>query len=156
TVHLGYGRVQAGKVGDGVGFNAYALRTSDAPWFGQGLTLQKTGEQYPMACTQFHHRLEGRDIVRAATLEEYRDNPSFAHESDKFPRTSLYPEYSYPGYAWGMAIDMTACIGCGACVIACQAENNIPVVGKTEVMHGREMHWLRIDTYRSGQPENPD
>jgi len=156
TVHLGYGRIRAGKVGSNVGFNAYALRTSDAPWFGPGLTVRRTAERYPMACTQFHHKLEGRNLLRATTFAHYRQHPDFAQSKHGPSHTTLYPEYEYRGYAWGMAIDMTTCIGCNACVIACQAENNIPVVGKTEVMRGREMHWLRIDTYQIGQPENPD
>jgi molybdopterin-containing oxidoreductase family iron-sulfur binding subunit len=155
TVHLGYGRTRAGSVGTERGFNAYALRTSEALWFGPGLTVQKTNKQYPLACTQFHHRLEGREIVRAATLAAYHQRPDFAREHGE-SRTTLYPAWAHPGYAWGMAIDLTACIGCNACVIACQAENNIPVVGKTEVLHGREMHWLRIDAYHAGQSENPD
>ena len=104
--------------------------------------------QVTLACTQFHHSMEGRDLVRAATLEEYRKKPDFAqgehpHESEG----SLYPGFKYEGYAWGMAIDLNACIGCNACVVACQAENNIPVVGKEQVRRGREMHWLRIDRY---------
>jgi MoCo/4Fe-4S cofactor protein with predicted Tat translocation signal len=157
TLHLGYGRTRAGKVGTGVGVNAYALRLSDAAWFGPGLTLRKTDEHYPLACTQFHHNIEGRDLVRSASLAEYRRHPAFAHEGQEpSPTPSLYPEDKYPGYAWGMAIDMTTCIGCNACVVACQAENNIPIVGKTEVMHGREMHWLRIDTYYKGDSANPE
>jgi molybdopterin-containing oxidoreductase family iron-sulfur binding subunit len=157
TVHLGYGRTQAGKGGTGVGFNAYALRLSDAAWFGPGLTLRKTDERYPLACTQFHHNIEGRDLVRSTSLEEYRQHPAFAQEGHESARNpSLYPKDEYPGYAWGMAIDMTTCIGCNACVVACQAENNIPIVGKTEVMHGREMHWLRIDTYHKGDSANPE
>ena len=101
--------------------------------------------------------MEGRDLVRAATLEEYRKKPDFAqgehpHESEG----SLYPGFKYEGYAWGMAIDVNACIGCNACVVACQAENNSAVVGKTEVTRGREMHWLRIDRYYKGSPDNPE
>jgi len=157
TVHLGYGRSRAGKVGNGTGFNAYAIRTANAPYHGAGLEIRKIGTQSPLACTQFHHSMEGRDLVRAATLEEYRKNPNFAqgehhHESEG----SLYPGFKYEGYAWGMAIDVNACIGCNACVVACQSENNIPVVGKTEVTRGREMHWLRIDRYYKGRPENPE
>jgi MoCo/4Fe-4S cofactor protein with predicted Tat translocation signal len=157
TLHLGYGRTRAGKLGTGVGVNAYALRMSDAPWFGPGLNLRKLDERYPLACTQYHHNLEGRNIIRSAALEYYQQHPEFArgeHESSHNP--SLYPEKQYRGYAWGMAIDMTACIGCNACVVACQAENNIPIVGKTEVMYGREMHWLRIDTYHKGDSANPE
>lgn len=156
TVHLGYGRPRAGQVGSAVGFNAYTLRTSDALWFGQGLTLQKTDEWHPLACTQFHHHMEGRELLRSATLEEYRQRPDFAHSGPEFPRTTLYPEYEYPGYAWGMTINLSACIGCNACVVACQAENNIPVVGKTEVMRAREMHWIRIDVYHKGESANPE
>jgi molybdopterin-containing oxidoreductase family iron-sulfur binding subunit len=100
--------------------------------------------------------MEGRDLVRAATLEEYRKNPDFAqsehhHESEG----SLYPGFKYEGYAWGMAIDVNACIGCNACVVGCQSENNIPVVGKDQVLNGREMHWLRVDRYYTGDIENP-
>ena len=158
TLHLGYGRTRAGHVGTGTGFNAYQLRTSASPWFGSGLTLRKTGDRFPLACVQFHHNMEGRALVRAATLEEFRRNPAFAHELGEEPPSSLslYPGYKYEGYAWGMAIDLNACVGCNACVVACQAENNIPIVGKTEVMRGREMHWLRIDTYYRGSADNPE
>jgi MoCo/4Fe-4S cofactor protein with predicted Tat translocation signal len=157
SLHLGYGRTRAGKVGNGTGFNAYSIRTANAPSYGTGVEIRKIGTQYPLACTQFHHSMEGRDLVRAATLEEYRKNPDFAqgehhHESEG----SLYPGFKYEGYAWGMAIDVSACIGCNACVVACQAENNIAVVGKTEVTRGREMHWLRIDRYYKGSPEDPE
>ena len=158
TLHLGYGRTRAGHVGTGTGFNAYQLRTSASPWFGSGLTLRKTGDRFPLACVQFHHNMEGRALVRAATLEEFRRNPAFARELGEEPPSSLslYPGYKYEGYAWGMAIDLNACVGCNACVVACQAENNIPIVGKTEVMRGREMHWLRIDTYYQGSADNPE
>ncbi|ADE15680.1 molybdopterin oxidoreductase, iron-sulfur binding subunit [Nitrosococcus halophilus Nc 4] len=153
TVTLGYGREQAGQVGTGTGFNAYVLRTADAPWFGLGLEVVKTGKRHPLATTQHHHSMEGRDIVRIATLSEFQENPNFAHQ--ELPSESLYPRFEYSGYAWGMAIDQNACIGCNACVVACQAENNIPVVGKEQVSLGREMHWLRIDRYYSGSLENP-
>jgi MoCo/4Fe-4S cofactor protein with predicted Tat translocation signal len=158
TVHFGYGRTRAGKVGNGTGFDAYAIRTANAPGYGSGLEIRKTGSQYPLACTQFHHSMEGRDLVRAASIEEFRKNPQFAQNENDHgePERSLYPGFSYEGYAWGMAIDTSACIGCSACVIACQAENNIPIVGKTEVTRGREMHWLRIDRYYKGTPENPE
>jgi MoCo/4Fe-4S cofactor protein with predicted Tat translocation signal len=158
TVHFGYGRSRAGRVGNGAGFNAYALRTSDAPCFGTGLEIRKTGKQFPVACTQFHHAMEGRDLVRAQDIEAYRKNPAVSDKKGhgEGPEPSLYPDHRYEGYAWGMAIDTSACIGCNACVVACQAENNIPVIGKTEVTRGREMHWLRIDRYYKGSPENPE
>lgn len=146
TVSLGYGRTRVGSVGDGVGFNAYALRTSDAPWFGNGLEIRPTGEQFPIATTQNHFTMEGRELVRAASIQMFRENPYFVEEPEQ-PPPSLYPEFAYEGYAWGMAIDINTCIGCNACVVACQAENNIPVVGKEGVIEGREMHWLKIDEY---------
>jgi molybdopterin-containing oxidoreductase family iron-sulfur binding subunit len=158
TVHLGYGRTRAGRVGSGVGFNAYALRTSDAPWFGGGLEVRKTGERQLLACTQDHWSMEGRNPVRAGTLEEYEKEPAYAKEMVEEPARdmSLYPAFKYGGHAWGMAIDLNSCVGCNACTIACQAENNIPVVGKEEVGRGREMHWIRVDRYYSGPVDNPD
>jgi Fe-S-cluster-containing dehydrogenase component len=156
TVHLGYGRARGGVVGVGLGFNAYAIRTSDAPWFGGGLTIRKTGQREPLATTQLHYSMEGRDLARSATLDEFRQHPNFAREEEPPPDKSLYPEWPYTGYSWGMAIDLNACVGCNACVVACQSENNIPVVGKQEVMHGREMHWLRIDRYFTGGIDHPE
>lgn len=161
TVHLGYGRTIAGKVGTGAGFNAYSIRTSDAPWFGSGLEISKTGGTYSLATTQSHHLLDAeevgeRDILRSGTLEEYLKHPSLAPENDESqPRESLYPGFQYDGYAWGMAIDLNSCIGCNACVVACVAENNIPVVGKEQVARSREMHWLRVDAYYKGGETNP-
>jgi molybdopterin-containing oxidoreductase family iron-sulfur binding subunit len=158
AVTLGYGRWRAGRVGTGTGFNAYALRTSSALWTAAGLEIRQTGGRYPLASTQQHHRMEGRPLVQIGTLSEYRAHPGFAHEHDdaSAPFPSLYPAHRYDHYAWGMAIDLNACIGCNACVIACQAENNIPIVGKTEVTRSREMHWLRIDRYYKGTLENPE
>jgi molybdopterin-containing oxidoreductase family iron-sulfur binding subunit len=158
TVHLGHGRTLAGRVGTGVGFNAYALRTSHAPGFASGLEIRKTGARSPLASTQEQHSMEGRHLVRVGSLEEFRANPAFAQKlgHDPDPRLTLYPSFEYAGAAWGMAIDLNACIGCGACVLACQAENNIPVVGKTEIRRGRAMHWLRIDRYYHGGLDNPE
>ena len=158
TLHLGYGRLRAGRVGSNVGTNAYALRSSDSLWSGTGVEVRRLSERYPLAVTQLHHNMHGRELVRAGTLEQYRKNPDFAHEvkHEIDPGVSLYPEYKYPGHAWGMAIDLSSCIGCNACVVACQAENNIPIVGKNEVLRGREMHWLRVDSYFKGPPESPE
>jgi len=146
---LGYGRTRAGYSGTNKGFNAYVVRSSNAPWTATGGKMTATGDGYPLACTQYHFNMEGRQILSTATLDEYRKNPDFAHEHAELPAKddSLYKEFAYPGYAWGMAIDLTKCNGCNACVVACQSENNIPVVGKDQVMRGREMHWIRIDRY---------
>jgi len=156
TVYFGYGRTHAGKVGTGAGVNIFAIRASDAPWHGCGLDRRQSSEAYPLACTQFHHSMEGRDLVRIGTLEEYRKHPNFAREKEHSPEGTLYPPHKYEGYAWGMVIDTSACIGCNACVVACQAENNIPVVGKKQVTAGREMHWIRIDRYHRGGLDNPE
>jgi molybdopterin-containing oxidoreductase family iron-sulfur binding subunit len=157
TVHLGYGRRRAGRVGDGQGFDAYALRASSADWNAGGLQLRKTGDRYELAGTQHHFNVEGRDLLRVGTVDEYRRNPHFATSGDRYPGAppSLYPDYPPGEYAWGMSIDLNACIGCKACTIACQAENNIPVVGKDQVQRGREMHWIRVDRYYDGAADNP-
>lgn len=156
TVYLGYGRERAGRVGTNQGFNAYKLRTSNAPWFGLGLELRKTGEFYQLVTTQDHASIEGRNMYRYGTSDQFQKQPDFVKEMEhvKDP-ISLYTPYEYRGYAWGMAIDLTACIGCNVCTIACQAENNIPVVGKDQVFMGREMHWIRVDRYYEGGLDNP-
>jgi molybdopterin-containing oxidoreductase family iron-sulfur binding subunit len=165
TVHLGYGRTRAGHAGTGLGFNAYALRTADSPWFGSGVKVTKTGEQFSLAVTQLHHLMENRDPVRVNTLEKHLENESHPKEkSEGHGEThgessyddSMYPRYDYTkrDYAWGMAIDVSSCVGCNACVVACQSENNIPIVGKEQVQRSREMHWLRIDSYFGGEDEN--
>jgi molybdopterin-containing oxidoreductase family iron-sulfur binding subunit len=156
TIHLGYGRTRAGRIGNGPGFNAYALRTADGLWSGRGAEVATTGDTFPIACTQYHHLMEGRGLVRAVTRDEFVSNPKSVHEGfEAPPRTiTLYPDYKYEGYKWGMTIDVNACIGCNACVVACQAENNIAVVGKDQVLRGREMHWIRVDAYYSGEPSN--
>jgi molybdopterin-containing oxidoreductase family iron-sulfur binding subunit len=157
TVHLGYGRVRAGRVANGTGFNAYAIRTADAPWIGSGAVLRKTGDRLPLAVTQGHHSMAGRAIVRTGTVGDFKADPEFPHHLAEAPPRSLsmYPEYKYEGYAWGMSIDQSVCTGCSACVVACVAENNTPVIGKAQVLRGREMQWLRIDRYFDGDPDNP-
>ncbi|MBX2999600.1 MAG: TAT-variant-translocated molybdopterin oxidoreductase [Caldilineaceae bacterium] len=156
TVHLGYGRAQVGRVGNGAGFNAYALRNADAPWFDGGVTLRKVGTGHSFATTQHHHSMEGRNLIRVGTVAQFADEPDFAREMDPHtPNISLYPRFEYTGNAWGMVIDLNACIGCNACVTACQAENNIPIVGKDQVANGREMHWIRLDRYYEGDLANP-
>jgi MoCo/4Fe-4S cofactor protein with predicted Tat translocation signal len=172
TLHLGYGRRRAGKVGNGTGFNAYFLRTSSAPWMALGLQIEKTTEKYSFATTQFQNTIdfEGhpadeessnafrRDLVQIATLDEFRKDPNFARipETQEDKSLSLYPGFKNDGYAWGMSIDLNRCVGCNACVIACQSENNIAIVGKDQVERGRIMHWIRIDTYFRGGVDNPE
>ncbi len=160
TLHLGYGRTSAGRVGTGQGVNAYLLRTSDAMGFGAGLQVRKVeGKTWRLASAQSHFSLSGRDVYRTGTLDEYRQHPDFAPEEGEHPSKdeTLYPpDHTYPGYAWGMAIDLNTCIGCNACVVACQSENNVPIVGKGEVINGREMHWLRVDGYFKGDLDNPE
>ncbi|GHA89705.1 TAT-variant-translocated molybdopterin oxidoreductase [Modicisalibacter luteus] len=156
TLQLGYGREGIGHIADGVGSDAYVFHTTDHPW-ASPVTLEKLDRHETLATTQNHHAIHGRDLIRATTLEEYRKHPEFAKHPG--PHESLYPE-PWPAereaeYAWGMAVDLTACIGCNACVTACQAENNIPIVGPEEVSRGREMHWIRIDRYFEGPPESP-
>ncbi len=156
TVTLGYGRTRAGRVGTAQGFDAYALRTSTAPWFATGLQIRKTGEKYVLASTQGYQSMDTpngdhRPLVRETVLEEYKKNPDFPHEEEKEPAPglTLYKPYPYKEeeYAWGMAIDLNSCVGCNNCMIACQSENNIAVVGKEQCAIGRHMHWIRIDTY---------
>jgi molybdopterin-containing oxidoreductase family iron-sulfur binding subunit len=158
TVHLGHGRERGGRIASGVGFNANLLRMSDAMWHGNGLEVANTHERASLACTQFHQDMENRRPVRAVTRDEFVKDPRVVHEGDETPpRTiTLYPDVKYDGYKWGMAIDINACIGCNACVVACQAENNIPVVGKEQVLKAREMHWIRVDTYHQGPAESPE
>jgi MoCo/4Fe-4S cofactor protein with predicted Tat translocation signal len=154
TVFLGYGRKRAGRVGTAQGFDAYPLRTSAAPWIATGVTVRKTGEKYVLASTQGYQSMDTpngdhRPLVRETTLEEYRKKPNFAKEEEPPKELTLYTPYPYDkeDYAWGMAIDLNSCVGCNNCMLACQSENNIAVVGKEQCAIGRHMHWIRIDTY---------
>ena len=159
TLPLGYGREIVGRVGRYVGFNAYTLRTSDALWFADGLTIRKTGDRHWLVSTQHHHDVTGRGILHDGTFAEFLADPHYAQKSEELPPLddTLYEpsEYPYKGYKWGMVVDLNVCIGCHACTIACQAENNIPVVGKQQVGVNREMHWIRVSTFYSGAEENP-
>ncbi len=153
TVYLGGGRTRAGRVGNHVGFDTYAVRTSAHFWIAPEATLTKTDRRYPLAFAQTHHRMEGRDLVRMISREEaLRCNSSGCNPAPE-PTKSLYPPFSYDGYKWGMSINLASCIGCSACTIACQSENNIAVVGKEEVRNGRELHWIRVDRYYTGTPD---
>ena len=163
TLSLGHGRrtgqVAAAAVGPDVG----PLRNAQALWWAREVTVRPTGQLVPLATTQTHFRMEGADLVRNGTLQELQvavrqpssDAPSFVHPHGHASDKSLYPPWKYDGHAWAMSIDLTACTGCSACVIACQAENNIPVVGREEVLRHREMHWIRIDTYYEGSVDHP-
>jgi len=167
TVNLGYGRDDAGRVGQGMGFDTYKLRTWDNLHGGAGLKVRKTGGSYLLATTQDHHAIDaaGADeiqkrvpgLVREGTIEDYQKDPEFVDHLGVHspPLASLWKEWEYTGYKWGMAVDLNACNGCNACVIGCQSENNIPVVGKDEVSRGREMSWVRLDRYFLGDAEDP-
>ncbi len=158
SLTLGYGRSKVGRVGMGVGYDVYPLRTSEALWFGGGWNVSKTGAKFKLATTQEHHSMEGRPLVREASIEEYKKNPRFAEEAVEMPPLeSIYGDWDYSkGYQWGLTIDLNACIGCNACMVACQGENNIPIVGKEQVMRGREMHWIRMDRYYTGGEADPE
>jgi molybdopterin-containing oxidoreductase family iron-sulfur binding subunit len=157
TLPLGYGRSGAEAVARGVGFNAYLLRHSDAPWFDGGLTLTRRGKKHPLAVTHDHWSMEGRPLALQATLAEFQKNPQELEEQRGSAQSFYKPvDYEKEPYRWAMAIDLNRCTGCSACVIACQSENNIPVVGKENVRKSREMHWLRIDRYFSGSLEDPE
>jgi molybdopterin-containing oxidoreductase family iron-sulfur binding subunit len=162
SVHLGYGRTKAGRAGTGAGFDAYQLRTTSALWIASGGKLTKTGGHYQLASTQGYQTMdvpdgETRPLVRETTLEEYRKEPHFAKEDEPPAELTLYPGYDYKKSpdAWGMTIDMNACVGCNNCIVACVSENNIAVVGKEQVTRGRHMHWIRVDAYYQGDRDNP-
>ena len=158
TLHLGYGRKRTGKIGAGTGVDVYPARSVDHLWAVPGVELTDAGRKVALASTQDHFAMEGRHPVRAATLERYRQDPAFAQHMGHAPGEdhTFFPPYEYDGHAWGMELDLNACTGCNACVIACQAENNIPVVGKNNVLNGREMHWIRIDRYFEGSLDAPE
>ena len=162
TITLGYGRKRAGRVGTAQGFDAYALRTTAAPWIATGVKIRKTGDTYKLASTQGMQSMDTPDgahrpLVRETTLEEYKKEPNFAQEEEPPKDLTLYQPYPYDkeDYAWGMSIDLNSCVGCNNCMLACQSENNIAVVGKEQVVIGRHMHWIRVDAYYQGDRDNP-
>jgi molybdopterin-containing oxidoreductase family iron-sulfur binding subunit len=152
TLALGYGRTRAGRVGDNVGCNAYALRTTAAAWSAANVQVAKAPGRHEFATTQNHARMEGRDLARSLDIADWVPGAK-VFESDE-PEHSLYPAWPYEGYRWAMSIDLNTCIGCNACTIGCQAENNIPVVGKEQVIAGREMHWIRVDRYYQNEGDD--
>lgn len=160
---LGYGRPKAGRVGGSLGYNAYGIRTFANPGFVTGAKLTDQNKPYQIATTQDHWSMEGRPIIREANLAEYEKNPRFAQKFDMEKPPSTLPLYPNPldnvkgrtPHQWGMSIDLSGCVGCGACTIACQSENNIPIVGKEMVRKNREMHWIRIDRYFTGSVADP-
>jgi MoCo/4Fe-4S cofactor protein with predicted Tat translocation signal len=170
TIELGYGRVNSGTVSDGVGFNANVMQSRDSgltTWLFTDVKVQKAGGSYPLAVTQEFHAFDKgltkdaaqkRNIIREGTVEEYRRDPDLIREGREEDNTSLYPPHTElnKGVKWAMAVDLNKCLGCGECVISCYSENNIPVVGKEQVAKGRDMQWLRVDRYYSGDPEEPE
>ena len=166
TLVMGYGLKRGGSNGSKRGYSAFQVRTGDAPWIATGVKVTPVGEDYPLALTQNHQVIDNKTAieetikrapVREATLAEFTANPRFAQEMKEEPAydETLYPHYDYTGYKWGMAIDLNSCVGCNACLVACQAENNIPVVGKEQVIRERHMNWLRLDAYNEGDLANP-
>jgi len=148
ALFLGYGRADIGPIASGFGYSAYPVRPATDPWFAFGALRRLPGHR-ALATTQLHHRMDGYDFVREVTAE----HPSLPVRRERQP--SLYPPWPYPNEAWGMAIDLDLCIGCNACIAACTAENNVVVVGKEQVVMGREMQWLRVDRYYTGSPDEP-
>jgi molybdopterin-containing oxidoreductase family iron-sulfur binding subunit len=153
TVVLGYGRARAGRVGEGLGYDAFAVRSSSAPWQVAGAVLVATGRRQIVATTQMHQAMDGFDFVRTVQWPPAGDPAEVPRPAQHPP--SFYAEPTRESPSWGMSIDLDLCIGCNACVVACVAENNVPVVGKELVAQGREMHWLRVDHYQEGDPAQP-
>ncbi len=161
SLALGYGRKGVSALLDNVGFDAYPLRSTEASRFLSGVEVKVTGKTYPLAQTQEHRSMEGRDLFREGTLERYQADPKFAQtmgmDGHIPPNISLYTHPQLTSEEqWGMTVDLNTCLGCNACVVACQAENNVPVVGKDQVRRNRDMAWIRIDRYFAGEPEDPE
>jgi molybdopterin-containing oxidoreductase family iron-sulfur binding subunit len=163
SIAIGYGRRSVGKVGNFSGVDVFPLVKMDGNelvYAGLPITVSKTGKFYKLATTQYHTATENRPVINDITLAQFKKNPGATNETEPELKpkdsTSIWGVHEYKGYRWGMSIDLTQCFGCGACVIACQAENNIPVVGRDQVRNSRQMHWIRIDRYFSGNPEKPE
>ncbi len=162
AVAVGYGRQKAGRVASGLGKDVYPLvelKDGYRQYHIDKVEAVATGSTYELAATQSHHSMEGRALVREATIAEYLANPASGNEMhDKVEKlhTTLYHEHEYKGHHWGLVIDLNSCIGCNACVVACSAENNVPVVGRNEVRRSHEMHWIRLDRYYAGDANNPE
>ncbi len=163
SLALGYGREKTGRVGKKCGYNAYLVRATGGLYLAAGASVAGTGESHQLATTQHHGSMEGRPIIREANMSEFQKNPRFAKGMNMEAPPSSQPLYPNPldelqkkaTHAWGMSIDLNSCVGCSACVVACQSENNIPIVGKDQVARGREMHWIRIDRYYAGEVTDP-
>ena len=159
TLFLGYGRTRAGKVGNGLGYNAYSVQTSDSMWFTKG-AIAKTGERATVASTQIHFNMEGRDLLRNWEVDQIEEKAKDHEAAETLFKKSMYGNAHGETYEnhdkWGMTIDLNSCVGCNACVLACQSENNIPIVGKEQVERSREMHWMRVDAYYQGDMSEPD
>ena len=167
TIEIGYGRRKCGIVGSQVGFDATVLQSKDnmlSPWLFSG-EVSKTGGTYELVTAQEHNMFDNeltkdaalkRNVIREGTVDQYLKNPKFLRQESEVELHTVYPFIEYPGVKWGMSIDLNKCLGCGDCVVACTSENNVPIVGKDQVAKGREMHWIRIDRYYSGSPEEPN
>ncbi len=158
SVAVGYGRTKAGKVGSNVGANAYpfvAFANGNFQYETSGVAIEKTGGHIEFAKTQTHDSHEGRELVRELSFAAYHKAEGHNGESHSEKHQSMWPGHEYAEHKWGMVIDLSACVGCSACLLSCQAENNVPVVGKDEVRRRREMHWIRIDRYYEGSPDDP-
>ena len=158
AIALGYGRSSAGKAGNNVGVNAYPFLSFDNGTFqyqASGITIEKTAARIQLASTQSHQTLEGRPLIKELTLDEYVKEHNRKSEDRPPESTSIWKDYQYGEHKWAMVVDLNRCTGCSACVLSCQSENNVPVVGKDEVRRQREMHWIRLDRYTLGSDENP-
>ncbi len=161
SIALGYGHTNSGSVSNNVGVNTYPFMTfqnGNRKYMFTADKVENTLEHIELALTQVHYSMEGRAIVRETNLDNYKENPGSGnelHEEYESSHRTLYPDIKFDGFHWGLSVDLNSCIGCNACVIACQAENNIPVIGKDEVRRRRIMHWIKIDRYYSGSPDNP-